>query len=189
MKAVKELLDLFLTFFKIGMFTFGGGYAMIAVVEDACVEEKKWITHEEMMELIVIAESTPGPIAINCSTYVGYKEKGFWGAAAATAGMVLPSLLVICAIAMFLDKFLEIGFIASAFKGIKVGVGVIIANAGIKMLKDIPKTGLARFILIAACVIMLLTDIFALNISTIALLVCSGVLAFVAYKVKGGAKE
>ena len=171
------------------MFTFGGGYAMIAVVEDACVEEKKWITHEEMMELIVIAESTPGPIAINCSTYVGYKEKGFWGAAAATVGMVLPSLLVICIIAMFLDQFLEIGFIANAFKGIKVGVGVIIVNAGIKMLKDIPKTKLARFILVAACAVMLLTDIFALNISTIVLLVSAGVLAFGAYKVKGGGTE
>lgn len=180
------MLELFLTFFKIGLFTFGGGYAMIAVVEDACVEEKKWITHEEMMELIVIAESTPGPIAINCSTYVGYKEKGLWGALAATAGMVLPSLLIICAIAMFLDKFLEIAIIANAFKGIKVGVGVIIINAGIKMLKDIPSTKLARFILIAACAVMLLTDIFALNISTIALLVSAGVLAFVAYKVKGG---
>ena len=186
---MKDLLDLFWTFFKIGMFTFGGGYAMIAVVEDACVEEKKWITHEEMMELIVIAESTPGPIAINCATYVGYKEKGFWGAAAATAGMVVPSLLVICAIAMFLDQFLEIAIIANAFKGIKVGVGIIIVNAGIKMLKDIPKTPLARGILIAACTAMLLTDILALNISTIALLVCAGVIGFVSYKVKGGAEK
>ena len=186
---MKDLLDLFWTFFKVGMFTFGGGYAMIAVVEDACVGEKKWITHEEMMELIVIAESTPGPIAINCSTYVGYKEKGILGAAAATVGMVLPSLLIICAIAMFLDSFLEIALIANAFQGIKVGVGVIIINAGIKMLKDIPKTNLARFILIAACAAMLAADIFALNLSTIALLVSAGVLSFAAYKVKGGAAK
>ena len=183
------MLELFWTFFKIGMFTFGGGYAMVAVVEDACVEEKKWITHEEMMELVVIAESTPGPIAINCSTYVGYKEKGFWGAVAATVGMVLPSLLVICAIAMFLEQFLEIGIIANAFKGIKVGVGVIIINAGIKMLKDIPKTKLARGILVAACLVMLAVDLFALKLSTIVLLVSAGLIGFVSYKAKGGAKQ
>ena len=180
------MLDLFLTFFKIGLFTFGGGYAMIAVVEDACVEDKKWITHEEMMELIVIAESTPGPIAINCATYVGYREKGFRGAVAATAGMVLPSLLIICAIAMFLERFLEIGIIASAFKGIKVGVGVIIVNAGIKMLKDIPKTKLARFVLIGACLIMLAVNLFGLKLSTIVLLVSAGLIGFASYKVKGG---
>lgn len=182
------MLDLFLTFFKIGLFTFGGGYAMIAVVEDACVENKKWITHEEMMELIVIAESTPGPIAINCATYVGYKEKGFRGAVAATVGMVLPSLLIICAIAMFLERFLEIGIIASAFQGIQVGVGIIIVNAGIKMLKDIPKTWLARCILIGACAIMLVVNLFGWKLSTVVLLVSAGLIGFVSYKVKGGAR-
>ena len=183
------MLDLFLTFFKIGLFTFGGGYAMIAVVEDACVEEKKWITHEEMMELIVIAESTPGPIAINCATYVGYRKKGFWGAVAATVGMVLPSLLIICAIAMFLERFLEIGIIANAFQGIKVGVGIIIVNAGIKMLKDIPKTKLARGILAAACAALLAANIFGWNLSTLVLLISAGVIGFVSYKVKGGAAQ
>ena len=183
------MLELFLTFFKIGLFTFGGGYAMIAVVEDACVEEKKWITHEEMMELIVIAESTPGPIAINCATYVGYRKCGFWGAVAATVGMVMPSLLIICAIAMFLEQFLDIGFIANAFRGIKVGVGIIIFNAGVKMLKDIPKTALARSILAGACAVMLAVNFFALNLSTIVLLICAGALGFVVYKAKGGAAE
>ena len=183
------MLDLFLTFFKIGLFTFGGGYAMIAVVEDACVEEKKWITHEEMMELIVIAESTPGPIAINCATYVGYRKKGFWGAVAATVGMVLPSLLIICAIAMFLERFLEIGIIANAFQGIKVGVGIIIVNAGIKMLGDIPKTKLARGILAAACAALLAANIFGWNLSTLVLLISAGVIGFVSYKVKGGAAQ
>ena len=183
------MLDLFLTFFKIGLFTFGGGYAMIAVVEDACVEEKKWITHEEMMELIVIAESTPGPIAINCATYVGYRKKGFWGAVAATVGMVLPSLLIICAIAMFLERFLEIGIIANAFQGIKVGVGIIIVNAGIKMLKDIPKTKLARGILAVACAALLAANIFGWNLSTLVLLISAGVIGFVSYKGKGGAAQ
>ena len=87
------LPELFLTFMKIGMFTFGGGYAMISVVENACVEEKHWITHDDMMNITVIAESTPGPIAINCATFVGYKKRGLIGAAVATTGMILPSFL------------------------------------------------------------------------------------------------
>ena len=90
---MKNLLELFLMFAKIGLFTIGGGYAMIAIIEDAVVSQKKWMTHEEMMELLVIAESTPGPIAINCATYVGYRRKGMLGAAVSTLGMVTPSLV------------------------------------------------------------------------------------------------
>ena len=175
------LFELFLTFAKIGLFTFGGGYAMIAVVEDTCVGQKKWITHEEMMELIVIAESTPGPIAINCATFVGYKEKGIAGAVAATVGMVLPSLVIIYAISMFLNRFLEIGIIANAFRGIKVGVSVIIINAGVKMLKDIPKTGLPRVILLCALAAMLLINVFALDLSTVVLLIAAGVVSLAVY--------
>ena len=181
------MLELFLTFVKIGLFTFGGGYAMIAVVEDTCVGQKKWITHEEMMELIVIAESTPGPIAINCATYVGYKEKGVLGAAAATVGMVLPSLVIIYAISMFLNRFLEIGIVASAFKGIKVGVSVIIINAGVKLLKDVPKTGLPRIILLCAFIAMMLINLLALDFSTVWLLVAAGAVGLSAYLVRGGA--
>ena len=114
------LLDLFLTFAKVGLFTFGGGYAMIALIENTCVEKKQWITHDEMMNITVIAESTPGPIAINCATYVGYKQKGFAGALTATIGMILPSFCIIFAISKFLDHFLEITWIAHAFQGIKI---------------------------------------------------------------------
>ena len=85
------VFTLFFTFAKIGLFTLGGGYAMISIIENICVEQKKWITHDEMMDVTVIAESTPGPIAINCATYVGYKQKGIRGAMAATLGVVLPS--------------------------------------------------------------------------------------------------
>ena len=113
------LLDLFLTFARIGLFTFGGGYAMISLIEHSCVENKQWITHDEMLNVTVIAESTPGPIAINCATYVGYKQKGLTGAIAATIGMVLPSFCIIFLISMFLDNFLEIAWIAHAFMGIK----------------------------------------------------------------------
>ena len=128
------LLELFFTFMKIGMFTFGGGYAMISVVENACVEDKHWITHDDMMNITVIAESTPGPIAINCATFVGYKKRGLIGAAVATTGMILPSFLIIYLVARFLDSFLEISWIAHAFEGIKLAVGILIIDAGIKML-------------------------------------------------------
>ena len=104
-KNMNLLLDLFLSFAKIGMFTFGGGYAMIAMIEEACVDKKKWITHEEMMNITVIAESTPGPIAINCATYVGYKQAGFVGSIFSTLGIVFPSFIIIYIISMFLDGF------------------------------------------------------------------------------------
>ena len=122
------LLDLFLTFAKIGLFTFGGGYAMISMIENNCVECKKWITHDEMMNVTVIAESTPGPIAINCATFTGYKKAGFLGALVATLGIVLPSFVVIYLISMFLDNFLALTIIANAFKGIKIAVGILIFN-------------------------------------------------------------
>ena len=108
MRALSILLDLFLTFAKIGVFTFGGGYAMISMIEHICVEKKAWLSHDELMNVTVIAESTPGPIAINCATYTGYKKAGFLGTLAATLGIILPSFFIIFLISMFLDSFLEI---------------------------------------------------------------------------------
>ncbi len=131
------LAELFLTFAKIGLFTFGGGYAMIALIENSCVEEKKWITHDEMMNITVIAESTPGPIAINCATFVGCRQKGLIGAIAATIGIILPSFLIIFAVSRFLDHFLEITWIANAFRGIRIAVGILILDAGLKMFKKV----------------------------------------------------
>ncbi len=136
---MKLFLELFLTFAKIGVFTIGGGYAMIPFIENICVEQKQWITMDEMMEITVIAESTPGPIAVNCATYVGYKQKGFTGALAATVGMILPSFCIIFAISGFLDHFLEITWIAHAFQGIKAAVGILILDAAIKMFRKMQK--------------------------------------------------
>ena len=141
------LLDLFLTFAKIGLFTFGGGYAMIAMIENHCVERKKWISHDEMMNVTVIAESTPGPIAINAATFVGYKQAGFIGAVIATLGIVLPSFLIIFAVSSLLDHFLEIAVIASAFKGIKIAVGILILDAAITMIRKMHKKLLPRVIM------------------------------------------
>ena len=141
--AVNIITDLFLTFAKIGLFTFGGGYAMIPLIEDHCVTKKQWISHDEMMNITVISESTPGPIAINCATYIGYKQKGIRGAVAATVGMALPSFCIIFLISLFLDRFLEIRWIANAFKGIKLAVGVLILDAAIRMIRKMPKKPLA----------------------------------------------
>ena len=187
------LLELVLTFMKIGMFTFGGGYAMISVVENACVEDKHWITHDDMMNITVIAESTPGPIAINCATFVGYKKRGLIGAAAATAGMILPSFLIIYLVARFLDSFLEISWIAHAFEGIKLAVGILIIDAGVKMLKQIPARTLPRLIMACAFSAMLLIDILALRISSIALLLIAAAVSLVLFTIsqkieRGGAQ-
>ena len=186
------LFELFLCFAKIGLFTFGGGYAMIALIENACVEKKKWITHDEMMDITVIAESTPGPIAINCATYVGYKQKGFAGALAATLGMILPSFCIIFAISMFLDHFLEITWIAHAFQGIKIAVGILILDAAVNMLKKMQKKTQPRVIMICAFAAMLLINIFSVRISSIILMLTAGLVSlvlFIAKKpaAKGGA--
>ena len=188
MKKRNILTDLLFTFAKVGLFTFGGGYAMIAVIENICVEEMKWITHDEMMDVTVIAESTPGPIAINCATYVGYRQAGFAGAVAATLGIVLPSFLIIYAISAYLDSFLEIRWIAAAFKGIKIAVGVLIAQAGMTMLKKMPKKPLPRAFMAFAFSVMLLGNLLSVKVSTVALMLLCGMVSIVLFAAKKGGK-
>ena len=179
------LTDLFLTFAKIGLFTFGGGYAMISMIEHACVEVKNWISHDDMMNITVIAESTPGPIAINCATFVGYKQKGFAGALSATIGMVLPSFLIIYLISMFLDNFLEITLVANAFKGVKLAVGVLILDAALKMVKKMPKKPFPRCVMACSAAAMLLINVFALHFSSISLMLAAGAVSLAVFLAKG----
>ena len=189
------LLNLFLTFAKIGLFTFGGGYAMIAMIENICVERKKWITHDEMMNITVIAESTPGPIAINCATFTGYKKAGFAGALSATLGMIVPSFTIIYLISMFLDNFLQLTIIANAFKGIKIAVGVLILNAAVTMIKKMPKKKMPKTIMVCSCIAMLFINLFALNFSSISLMLIAAVVSLTLFiangapEQKGGAKK
>ena len=180
------LTELFLTFAKIGCFTFGGGYAMISLIEDACVEKKKWITHDDMMNVTVIAESTPGPIAINCATFVGYRQKGFLGASAATVGMVLPSFLIIFLISLFFDRFLEIRWIASAFQGIKLAVGILILDAGINMLKRMKKRLFPLLIFSLSAASVLAINFFSLSVSTIVLMLAAGFAGFFIFLAERG---
>ena len=185
------LLNLFLTFARIGLFTFGGGYAMISVIEHLCVEKKKWITHEELLEMTVIAESTPGPIAINCATFVGHKIAGMRGAIVATVGMVLPSFLMIYLISQLLENFLELTLVANAFRGIKIAVGLLILDAGLNMAKKAKKSPMTRAIILSACTAMLVIHIMAWNISSISLMLIAAVVSLVIFIVgdrrkKGG---
>ena len=183
------LLDLFLTFSKIGLFTFGGGYAMISMIENHCVERKQWITHDEMMNVTVIAESTPGPIAINCATFTGYKKKGFIGALISTLGIVAPSFIIIFLISMFLDNFLELTIIANAFNGIKIAVGILILDAAITMIKKMHKKKLPRAIMICSSIVMLVINIFAWNFSSISLILVAAVVSLTIFILNGAPQE
>ena len=187
---MRLMIDLFLNFTKIGLFTFGGGYAMISLIERTCVEKKEWITHDEMMDIVVIAESTPGPIAINCATYVGYKQKGFPGAVLATLGMILPSFAIIFVISMFLDRFLEIRWVAYAFQGIKIAVGILILDAAIKMILKMKKKVLPVTILVCAFIVMMLVNWFSVRLSSIILMLAAGLVSLIVFLVtKNTAKE
>ena len=182
---MRLLIELFLTFFKIGLFTFGGGYGMIALIENACVEEKKWITHDELMNILVIAESTPGPIAINCATYVGYKQKGFLGSVSTTFGVVLPSIIIIYLIALYFKSFLEVKLIAKAFEGINLAVGILIIDAALNMYNKMKeKTFLTSALLIVNFILMLIISIYDVRLSTIVLMLSSGLITLVVFSIK-----
>ncbi|MBR2633983.1 MAG: chromate transporter [Clostridia bacterium] len=187
--------ELFFSFFKIGLFTFGGGYAMISVMENEVVSEKKWLSHDEMMDITVIAESTPGPLAINTATFVGYKTRGVLGSLLATTGVVLPSLMIIYAIAMFLENFLEIKFVASAFRGIKAAVAFLIFGAGLKMYRKMKKNPVSLCVFGVAMAVMLAANFELIRFSSLYLILLSAAVGIVIYCVnlavsrKGGDRK
>ncbi len=185
MKKFKNLLNLFFTYFKIGLFTFGGGYAMIPLIENEFVTKKKYLTESELAEIVAIAESTPGPIAINSATYIGYKREGFWGSLFCTLGVVLPSFIVIFIISQFLDKFMKITLVQKAFAGIQCGVGVLIVRAGYKMFKNMDKNALS-VICFAFCIcLMICVDIFSVNFSSIILILAGLVIGISVTAING----
>ena len=167
MNKAKNLLSLFWSMLKIGLFTFGGGYAMIHLLENEFVSRKNWIDGEEFIDLIAIAESTPGPIAINCATYIGYKKEKISGALAATLGMCLPSFTIIYLISLFFDRFLEISWVASAFKGVQACVIFLILSAGFKMLKKIKKTPFSIMVMAITFVCMIALSLLSIKFSSI----------------------
>lgn len=175
-QKLKLLLDLFLSYFKIGLFTFGGGYAMIPLIEREYVVRRKWISEVELYEIVTIAESTPGPVAINCATFVGYKVMGVLGSCFATLAVCIPSFAIIYLISVFYDRFMALTAIAYAFKGINVGVAVMITTAGINMMKKAKKSALLIGTFCITFAAASLIDIFNLDFSTIYLILAGGVL-------------
>ena len=159
MDKKKKILTLFITFFKIGAFTFGGGYAMIPLIQREIVENKKWMTDDDILEIIAIAESTPGPIAINSATFVGYKVAGFWGSFFATTGVVLPSFVIILIISFLLENFADYKGVQYAFYGIRAGVLSLIVKALWTMYKKIKKSALSYIIMALAFIAVALFDL------------------------------
>ena len=180
--------ELFCTFFKIGAFTFGGGYAMVALLEHEFVEEKRWLTREE----VAIAESTPGPVAVNSATYIGYKLAGVAGAAASTLAVCLPSFAVIYLISLFFDRFLQLTVVANAFKGVQACVIYLILSAGVKMLKNLQRTPFNTAVVAVVLAAMVGCSVLAVKFSSICCILLCGAAGVLAYAIgqgkKGGTK-
>lgn len=171
---MKRTAELFTTFLKIGAFTFGGGYAMVALLEREFVEEKQWVSREEFLDMVAIAESTPGPMAVNSATYIGYKLEGTAGAAVATLAVCLPSFVVIYLISLFFDQFLSLSAVTSAFRGIQACAIYLILSAGIRMLKNLQKTGFNAVILTAVILTMVGCSAASVSFSSIFYILLSG---------------
>ena len=158
---MKKLWQIFASFFKIGAFTFGGGYAMIPLIQHEAVEKRKWVTDEDILDIVAIAESTPGPIAINSATFVGYRAAGVVGSVCATLGVVIPSFVIILALSFVLAQFQDVQAVKYAFNGIRVGVLALLIKALWSMYKKSPKGWVAYVIMGAS---LLLTAVFSVNV-------------------------
>lgn len=158
-RKIKTIMTLFLTFLKIGAFTFGGGYAMIPFIQREIAEKRKWITDDEILDIIAIAESTPGPIAINSATFVGYKVCGFWGSFFSTLGIVIPSFVIIILISFVLREFEQLKIVQYAFNGIRAGVLALIIKALWTMYKKSPKNVISYIIAAGAFIAAAIFDV------------------------------
>lgn len=187
-QEAKSLGTLFFTFFKIGLFTFGGGYAMIALLEEEFIQRRKWLDKDEFLDMAAIAESTPGPVAINSATYLGYKLAKVPGAATATVAVCLPSFLIIYVISLFFEQFTQLTVIANAFKGIQVCVIYLIFSAGVRMLKALDKSPFATGVLAAVMLVMVGLSLAGVSVSSILLILLSGAAGVAAWLI-GRRKE
>ena len=188
-QEVKSLETLFFTFFKIGLFTFGGGYAMIALLEEEFIQRRKWLDKDEFLDMTAIAESTPGPVAINSATYLGYELAKVPGAATATVAVCLPSFLIIYAISLFFEQFTQLTVIANAFKGIQVCVIYLILSAGMKMLKSLSGTAFNRIIVAGVVAAMVGCSMAAVSFSSLYYILLCGAAGVLLYLLKKLRKE
>lgn len=173
------LMDIFLIFLKIGAFTFGGGYAMIALLEDEFVDKRSWLNESEFLDMTAIAESTPGPVAINAATYLGYKLAGFKGALAASLAVCIPSFAIIYVISFFYERFQQITWVASAFKGIQACVVYLILSAGLRMFIEMKKNVFNVSIFAVVSVSFIFVSLFGISFSSIYYILICGVIGVV----------
>ena len=181
MQKFVKALKIFLTMFKIGLFTFGGGYAMIAIIQREIVEKQKVIDKDEFLNLIAIAESTPGPIAINSATYIGYKIAGVLGSFFATLGVDLPAFTIIFVISLFYEQFMQLEYVRYAFLGIQACVPFIIITAGIKMMIGAKKTPFNIIITSVVIVCMVLFSLLSIQFSSIYYILIGGLIGVITY--------
>lgn len=156
---------------------------MLSLIESETVAKKGWLKGDELLDIIAVAESTPGPISINCATYIGYKRAGFIGSIFATLGVVLPSFLIIFAISFFIEQFLAIDLVNKAFKGIQAAVAVLVVRAGFKMSRNIKGDALSIIIFSLALIATAALNFFSINFSSIWLIIAGGLVGFVYYGV------
>ena len=185
MKKGRSCLELFAVFFKIGLFTFGGGYAMISMIMSELSEKKQWISSDELMDVVAIAESTPGPIAINSATYIGYKRAGFFGSLSATLGVVLPSFIIIYLISRCVEWFMAFKVVQSAFRGIQAAVAILILRAGVKLVAKVKREIVPTACLIVSIVVVLLVNFGVLDLSTLWLIFAGAVVGLATLPMRG----
>lgn len=191
-KRIKTAVELFFIFLKIGAFTFGGGYAMIALLQNEFVSKKEWLSSGEFLDIVSISESTPGPIAVNTATFIGYKKAGFFGSLLSTLGVCIPSFTVIFLISLIFEKFLKFEYVGFAFKGIGACVVYLILSAGIKMLKGLKANLFTRIMFCLSLAAFVAFSLFAIKFSTIYFILISGFAGITVYlfsALKGGEKE
>lgn len=179
-----NVLLLFLSMMKIGCVAFGGGYAIIALLEREFIAKRQWIEHDEFMDVVAIAESTPGPIALNVATYIGYKLAGFFGATIATMGICVPSFGVMYLVSLFYEQFMSIRIIAAAFKGIQICMVYLIAEAAVRMLKKMKKTPFNKAVYAIACGGMILCTLLDLQVSSVAFIFAAGLAGLAVFFLK-----
>ena len=180
---LKELIELYCTFFKFGLFTFGGGYAMLPMLQKEVVESRHWATEEELMDYYAIGQCTPGIIAVNVATFIGHKLRGIPGAIVASLGFISPSILIITLIAAFLESFASNVYVAHALAGIRVCVCVLILNSVLALGKKAIKNKLSWIIFLIATILAAFTEV-----PTVAIVLGAGVIGYILY-LKGAVKK
>ncbi len=182
-EKVANSIKVFLSFFKLGLFSFGGGATTVSLLEGELIERRKWITKEELVDMLAIAESTPGPIAINMATYVGFKRSGVLGSIFATLGIVLPSFIIIFIISLFFEQFLKLEYVQYAFEGIQVAIVFLLFYAGFSLAKHFKKDLVFIILFIVTLIIEIVITILAFELSSIYLILAGGLIGIIYYGV------